>query len=248
MKKGVRESTFKHGGKIIFEVDNEVSLERGFKMKQKFLIVASLLVVALVGGCAHPIGSNLAEKQNSVRRMRDSTLAELYWFNPDLRSKVENAAGVAVFSNLNIHLLLLSTGRGYGIAVDKETGDETYMKMIRIGGGLGAGLKNFRAVIVFDNPDTFKTFIDKGWEFAIDGEMAVIAGGRTGLALGAGTAAQRSGFGAGARAQTGMGSNVGGGHASGGLGMSIYEITKNGIVLQATISGTKYSIDNELNN
>ena len=38
-----------------------------------------------------------------------------------------------------------------------------------------------------------------------------------------------------------------GGHASGGKGMAIYEITQNGVVLHATIAGTKYPRDNELN-
>ncbi len=217
-------------------------------MKQKFLLLVFLMVgVTLIAGCAVPLGSGVAEKQKYVREMKDTTLTELYSFNPDLRSKIESATAIAVFSNLDIHMGFLSTTRGYGIAVDNATGSETYMRMIRIGAGLGAGLKDFRAVFLFKDPATFQTFITSGWEFGTNGEASVIAGGRTGLALGVGATAQQHGVEAGVRAQTGMGSLAGGGHASGGVGMAIYEITKNGVVLHATLAGTKYSKDNDLN-
>lgn len=216
-------------------------------MKPKSLIAAFFMLIVVASGCAVPMGSSVAEKQNYVRNMRDDTLTQLYSFNPDLRSQVEQGAGVAIFSNLDIYLGLLSTTQGYGIAVDNKTGSETYMRMTRLGAGLGAGLKDFRAVFVFRDPATFQTFLDKGWEFGTEGEAAVIAGGRTGLAMGLQATAQPSGFGAGARAQTGMGALAGGGHASRGSGMTIYEITKNGVVLKATLAGTKYSRDAELN-
>jgi len=216
-------------------------------MRAQLFIGAILLATAIASGCAVPIGSTINDKQNYVRKMRDDTLAQLYSYNPALRAQVEQGAGFAIFSNLNIYLGLLSTTRGYGIAVDNKTGSETYMRMMRIGAGLGAGLKDFRAVFVFKDPETFQTFLDKGWEFGTEGEASFIAGGRTGLAVGVQAAAQSSGFGAGARAQSGMGALAGGGHVSGGSGMEIYEITENGIVLQATLAGTKYSRDEELN-
>ncbi|HWX76294.1 MAG TPA: hypothetical protein VNY32_02395 [Candidatus Acidoferrales bacterium] len=217
-------------------------------MKQKFLPLVSLIsIMALAAGCAVPMGSRVADKQKYVRDMRDKTLTDLYSLSPDLRSKFESAAAIAVFSNVDIHLGFLSTTRGYGIAVDNATGAETYMRMMRIGAGVGAGLKDFRAVFLFKDPATFKTFITSGWEFGTNGEAALIAGGRTGLALGAGATAQENGIEGGLRAQTGMGSVAGGGIASGGKGMAIYEITQNGVVLHATLAGTKYSKDNELN-
>jgi len=210
-------------------------------------LVGVMLMTATASACAVPIGSSISDKQNYVRKMRDDTLAQLYSFNPALRAQIEQGAGFAIFSNLNIYLGLLSTTRGYGIAVDNSTGNETYMRMTRFGAGLGAGLKDFRAVFVFKDPTTFQTFLDKGWEIGTEGEASVIAGGRTGLTLGVQAAAQPSGVGAGARAQSGMGALAGGGHLSGGSGMEIYEITKNGVVFQATLVGTKYSRDTELN-
>ena len=216
-------------------------------MNAKFFFGTILSLTLIASGCAVPIGSTISDKQNYVRKMRDDTLAQLYSYNPALRAQIEQGAGFATFSNLNIYLGLLSTTQGYGIAVDNKTGDETYMRMTRFGAGLGAGLKDFRAVFVFKDPTTFQAFLDKGWEFGTEGEASIIAGGRTGLALGVQATAQTSGFGAGARAQSGMGALAGGGHVSGGSGMKIYEITENGVVVQATVAGTKYSRDTELN-
>jgi hypothetical protein len=170
-------------------------------MKQRAMLLVSLIIVAaFAGGCAVPIGSGVAEKQKYVRDMKDTTLTELYSFNPDLRAKFESAAAIAVFSNLDIHVGFLSTTRGYGIAVDNATGSEIYMRMMRI----GAGLKDFRAVFLFKDPATFQTFITSGWELGTNGEASLIAGGRTGLVLGAGATAQEHGVEGGVRAQTGM--------------------------------------------
>jgi hypothetical protein len=90
------------------------------------------------------MGYRVADKQKYVRDMRNKTLTELYSLSPDLRS----AAAIAVFSNVDIHLGFLSTTRGYGIAVDNATGAETYMRMMRIGAGIGAGVKDFRAAML----------------------------------------------------------------------------------------------------
>ena len=46
----------------------------------------------------------------------------------------------AVFNNLGTNLLLLSTARGAGIAVNSKTTQETFMKMISAGGGLGTAV------------------------------------------------------------------------------------------------------------
>jgi hypothetical protein len=216
-------------------------------MTAKLFFGAIFLLTATASGCAVPMGSTVSDKQSYVRKMRDDTLTQLYSFNPALRGRVQQGAGFAIFSNLDIYLGLLSTTQGFGIAVDNRTGGETYMRMTRFGAGLGAGLKDFRTVFLFKDPTTFQTFLDKGWEFGSDGEAALIAGGRTGVALGVQASAQPSGFGAGGQAQSGLGSFAGGGHVSRGSGVEIYQITKNGVVLQATLAGTKYSRDTELN-
>jgi lipid-binding SYLF domain-containing protein len=152
--------------------------------------------------------------------MRDSMLAELYSQKPEAKAKVAEAAGYGTFTNVNVNLFLASTGNGYGVVHNKDTGEDTYMRMAMLGVGVGLGVKDFRAVIIFKNQDALNTFVDKGWEFGGHADAAAKAG------------------------DTGAAANVAGDITS---GMEIYQFTETGIALQATIAGTKYWKDNDMN-
>jgi lipid-binding SYLF domain-containing protein len=91
--------------------------------------------------------------------MRDNVLAELYQKRPEAKEKIAKAAGYGTFSNININLFLLSSGNGYGVVHNNTTGDDTFMKMRMLGVGLGAGVKDFRAVVIFKNQDVLHRFI-----------------------------------------------------------------------------------------
>ena len=81
--------------------------------------------------------------------MQDETLANLYTERPETKSVIKNAAGYAVFNNINANVYILSAGNGYGVAVGNSTGEKTYMKMYLVGIGPGIGVKDIRAVFVF---------------------------------------------------------------------------------------------------
>lgn len=207
-------------------------------------LVAACLAIAFVttlAGCATPRGGSIIEKQSYVRHMHDDTLAELYHIRPDLRSRIESSAGYGVFSNVNIHLLILSSGHGYGLVMDNTTGHETYMRLFELGVGLGAGLKDFRAVFVFPSEVVLRTFVEKGWEFGAEAEAAATSGNAGGAAA---TQASTTGKTASAGTATKAGAS-GASSASGGI--EIYRITAAGIALQATVAGTKYWPDGKLN-
>jgi hypothetical protein len=127
---------------------------------------------------------------------------------------------LAELYDININLFLASTGNGYGVVHNNGTGDDTYMRMAMVGVGLGLGVKDFRAAIIFKNQDALNTFVDKGWEFGGHADAAAKAG------------------------EKGAAANVAGDITS---GMEIYQFTESGIALQATIAGTKYWKDKELN-
>ena len=114
----------------------------------KFIFPASLfaLCALLVAGCATPQGDTASEKRASVQEMTQNTLAEAYRLNPGLQTKVKRAAGYGVFSNRGTKFLVVSSGSGYGLVRDNRTGRDTYMRMAEVGGGLGFGVKEFRAV------------------------------------------------------------------------------------------------------
>ena len=93
------------------------------------------------------------------------------------------------------------------------------MNMGDVGIGFGLGVKGFRAVFVFHNRSTMKKFIDSGWEFGAHADAAAKAGDKGGA--------------------------VGGEILLDGI--TIYQLTESGLALQATVKGTKYWKDTELN-
>lgn len=192
---------------------------KGETMNTKTLVLLAL-VATIVAGCSSPGGTTVGEKRTEVLNTKNSMLAELYEKIPETRAKVANAAGYGTFSNININLFLASTGNGYGVVHNNRTGEDTYMRMAMIGVGIGLGVKDFRAIIIFKNQDALNSFVDKGWEFGGHADAAAKAGDK------------------------GAAVNVAGDITS---GMEIYQFTESGIALQATVAGTKYWKDKELN-
>jgi len=161
-----------------------------------------------------------AAKRAEIRKMRSQTLAKLYRIHPAARSNINRSVGYAVFSNVGINLILLSAAGGSGVAHDNRTGRDIYMKMVSGGIGFGLGVKDFRGVFVFHSSKAFKQFVDSGWEASAQADAAAKSGKKGGAAAGAITVAD---------------------------GVDLYQITENGLALQATIQGTKYYKDDDLN-
>jgi lipid-binding SYLF domain-containing protein len=78
---------------------------------------------------------------------------------------INSAPGFAVFDNGNVNLFVVSVGAGYGVVKDNIRNRHIYMKMAEAGVGLGMGIKDFRAVIVFHNQEVMDRFIHQGWQF-----------------------------------------------------------------------------------
>ena len=170
----------------------------------------------LLGGCSAPKGDDAAEKRAYTNDMADRTLRRLYREEPGARSHVDNAPGYAVFSNSKTSFIFVTAGEGYGVAYDNETGEEYQMRMAQAGLGLGLGIKDFRAVFVFNTRGAFDRFVKKGWEFGASGDAA-------------------------ARAGDGGGS-VGAADSFEGP-ITVYQFTENGLMIQASVAGTKYWIE-----
>ncbi len=188
-------------------------------MKSKMLNSLFILCVLLIAGCATPQGDTAAEQRVNVQQMAQDTLAEAYRLNPGLQNKVKRAAGYGVFSNRSTKFMVMSSGNGYGLVRDNRTGRDTYMRMAEVGGGLGFGVKDFRALFVFRDGQTLSQFVTSGWDFG--GDVGAAAKTRT----------QGGQVSAGASAQ----------------GIEIYQFTDRGLELAATATGTKYWQDEALN-
>ncbi len=187
----------------------------------KHLPIALMFVVThlFLVGCATSPSMSKVEKRAAVMDMRTEVLNELYKTKPDVRNQIATADGYAVFDNANVNLLIASFGGGYGMVKNNISGATTYMKMAEAGIGFGAGVKDFRLVMVFHTQAALKRFVDSGWAFGAQADAAAKAGDKGAAAGGEATV-----------------DNI-----------TIYQITKSGIALQATIKGTKFWKDEELN-
>jgi len=163
---------------------------------------------------------NVEEKREKIRQMSAETLAKLYELQPSAKTAINKSAGYAVFSNFGLKILVLGSGKGEGIAVNKKTGKGTFMKMLEVQGGLGFGVKKFRVVFVFENERVLNEFINSGWEF----------GGQTTVA---------------AKLDEEGGAFTGAAIVS--PGVRIYQITEDGLALELTVKGTKYMKNDKLN-
>ena len=186
-------------------------------MKKVFLFI---LAGFFLFSCVTPQGITKKEQTNYVLEMKDKTLSNLYKIKPETKDMVKKAAGYGVCSNVSSYLLYLNTGSGYGVVIDNATGKKTYMKMAQVGVGLGLGVKDFRVVFIFRNKKVMNNFIEKGWEFGGQAD-AVAKSGEKGAAVGG---------------EIYIESNI-----------IIYQITEAGAALQATVGGTKYWKDKQLN-
>lgn len=224
-------------------------------MKRILCLTLTLAVATSAqAGWFGPKGDTNAEKQANVRKQRDEMLAQLYTSNPEMKKLLKKSAGYATFKQTDVNLFLLASGNGYGVLRDNKTHKDTFMRVAALGGGVGLGVKDVRVIFVFNDAKVMRQFVEKGWQFGgkadasakyqdtgvsaeqnVKGNVdfhdgTVVAGGSTDVRAGSeksdATSATATTRGA----------------------MEIYQFTDSGVSLQATVSGTKYWKDSELNN
>jgi len=189
-------------------------------MRFYMMLLGLILSLGFISSCAKPQGYSPQSKRAYIQQMKTNTLADLYAAKPVTRDLIEHAAGYGVFSNISTQFLVVGSGNGYGIVVDKTTGKETYMKMAEGGIGLGVGVVDMREVIIFNSAIVLNEFIRKGWDFGVQGD-AVLKSKSEGAAA-SGTIPFDS-------------------------DIVIYQLTKQGVALRTNVGAEKYWIDSELN-
>ncbi|MDP3466140.1 MAG: hypothetical protein Q8R86_10275 [Sulfuricurvum sp.] len=165
-------------------------------------------------------GKTVDQQRADRLQSSNETLQLLYKHAPEAKEMIANSYGYAAFSNVGVNLVLLSAEGGTGVAHDNKTGKKTYMNMASGGVGFGLGIKDFRAIFLFENKAVFDRFVNEGWEANAQADAAAKLadkGDAINLAI---TVAP---------------------------GIRLYKLTQNGLALQATIQGTKYWKDAEMN-
>lgn len=164
--------------------------------------------------------ADAAKDRANIQKMAKETLTQLYREAPHTKSEIKNAKGYAVFKSGGANVILFSAGSGKGFVHNNATGKDVYMKMKSVGVGIGLGVKDFRTIFVFSTADALEQFIDQGWDFSGQADAAAVAGEDGAEGSAAGTVMK---------------------------GTNAYQITKNGLALQATLQGTKYYYSKSLN-
>lgn len=188
-------------------------------VKNKWTLLLAMTSFFLLTGFFN-VSISPEERRNELLEMRATTLKTLFKKVPQSESEIKNSVGYAVFSNIGINLLILSTGNGSGVIHNNKTGKDLFMKMLSGGVGLGLGVKDFRGVFIFSTEEAFQEFVTYGRQASLQADAAAKYdqdGDAASLALDVAP------------------------------GVTLYQLTENGLAIQATLQGTKFWIDDKLN-
>jgi lipid-binding SYLF domain-containing protein len=184
-------------------------------------IALALCLAGFAGNAAAEMSAKEKDKARAeVRKNSADTLNALYKAVPGARKVIDGSAGYATFSNFGVKILVAGSGSGKGVAVNKKSGKQTFMKMVEVQAGLGFGVKKFRLIWVFASESALNKFINSGWETGGQATAGAKAGGK-------GDAYQ--------------------GAVPVGQGVWVYQLTDSGVALELTAKGTKYYKDDDLN-
>ena len=187
------------------------------RIKTTFILAVTCLFMLTGFGFSKKTDS---QKRKEILEIRNEVLAQLYEDAPHARDVIAEAAGYAVFKSFGANVLVVSTANGKGVLHNNATGEDTFMKMFSAGGGIGMGIKDFRLVFVFDDAEAMEWFAEEGWQASAQADAAAIHD-EEGDALA-------------------MAFDV-------APGVYLYQMTESGLAAQATIQGTKYWKDDDLN-
>jgi len=160
------------------------------------------------------------QQRKEIDQMAAQVLDDLYREAPGSKNLIENAAGYAVFSSIGMNVFVVSTANGRGVAHYAGSGAKVYMKMLSAGTGIGMGVKDYRLIFVFQNKSALDTFVEEGWTAGAQADAAAThddQGDAAALAIDVSP------------------------------GVKLFQLTESGVALQATIQGTKYWKDEDLN-
>ena len=189
------------------------------KLIPVLMICVAIALVAVPPALAddEPTSGELKQesKRVAIDEVAQETLQKLFSENANAKDLYDKAIGWAVFDNTKV-AFGISGGGGNGVAVSKTSGKKAYMKMGTGGVGLGLGVNKYQVVFLFQDEQTLKNFIDKGWQ--ADAGATASAGKQA------------------AEAKTNFTN-----------GLAIYQLTEKGLMLNADIAGTKYWLNDNLN-
>jgi lipid-binding SYLF domain-containing protein len=120
----------------------------------------------------------LADRRQEILDMSKDTIEKMR-ADDSFADLLDDAYGHAVLDTTKGGFIVTGAG-GTGVAMRKNGSNPVYMHMGAGGVGLGAGLENYKLVILFENEDVYDRFVDGAWTA---GASAQAAAGRDGAAI-----------------------------------------------------------------
>lgn len=183
-------------------------------------IMALLMLCTMTATVFAANPEKIQKERTEIEELSEKALQNLYAKVPSAERVIENCYAYATLSNTGMKLGIFGDAHGRGLAINNETGERLYMRMKEMGLGLGIGVKEYDLIFVIGTETAWNSFISGDIKFASSAEAAA-SDGVTGDSIeGASIAAK---------------------------GVWVYQITKKGLTLDASIKGTKIYPDKKLN-
>ena len=180
--------------------------------------VLMLCLMTATAFAANP--AKIQKERTEIEELSTKALQNLYEKVPSAERVIENCYAYATLSNTGMKLGLCGDAHGRGVAVNNETGERVYMRMKEMGIGFGLGIKEYDLIFVIGTEEAWNSFISGDVKFASSAEAAASDGLAGGAIEGASISAD---------------------------GIWVYQMTKKGLALDASIKGTKIYADKDLN-
>jgi lipid-binding SYLF domain-containing protein len=145
---------------------------------QRSLLLATVLALGM-GPVLAQGDAKVQERRQEIDSNAQATLDELLKAQAGVRDLYERATGYAVFT-VTKGGFIVSGGGGNGVAVNKASGQRTYMRMGTGGVGLGIGGQRYSLVILFETEDRLNKFVAGGWDSSATAEAVA---GQEGIAF-----------------------------------------------------------------
>lgn len=162
-----------------------------------------------------------AQKERAeIDELSKKALERLYEKVPSAQRVIGESYAYATLSNTGMKLGLFGSAHGRGVAINNNTGERVYMRMSEAGVGIGLGVKEYDLVFVIANEQAWNSFTKDDWKVGGSAEAAA-NDGEDGASLEGATVIDD--------------------------GLWVYQITKKGLALDASIKGTNIYPDKKLN-
>ncbi len=191
-------------------------------MKKWLTLLMTALMVCLLTATAFAATNQekIDKERAQIESLQVKALQNLYAKVPSAENVIKNCYAYATLSNTGIKIGLFGDAHGRGLAVNNVTGEKVYMRMKEMGLGIGIGVKEYDLIFVIGTEKAWNAFISGDIKFASSAEASASDGKAGGAIEGASIAAN---------------------------GVWVYQMTKKGLALDASIKGTKIYADKKLN-